>query len=35
MSIFSKLFKRNKVVTSSLDLVNINNFIVYPEESFY
>ncbi len=35
MSIFSKLFKRNNVVTNSLDLVNINNFIVYPDKSFY
>ena len=35
MSLFSKLFKRNKVVTNSLDLVNINNFIVYPDKSFY
>ena len=35
MSIFSKIFKKNKVVQNSLDLVNINNFIVYPDESFY
>ena len=35
MSLFSKLFKRNKVVINSLDLVNINNFIVYPDKSFY
>ena len=35
MNLFNKLFKRNKVVTNSLDLVNINNFIVYPDKSFY
>lgn len=35
MSLFSKLFKRNKVLTNSLDLVNINNFIVFPDKSFY
>ncbi len=35
MSIFSKIFKKNKVVQNSLDLVNINNFIVYPDKSFY
>ena len=35
MNLFSKLFKRNKVVTNSLDLVNINNFIVFPDKSFY
>ena len=35
MNLFSKLFKRNKVLTNSLDLVNINNFIVFPDKSFY
>ena len=35
MSIFSKLFKRNKVNTEALSLINLNNFIVYPDKSFY
>lgn len=35
MSIFSKLFKRNKVNTEALGLINLNSFIVYPDKSFY
>ena len=35
MSIFSKLFKRNKVNTEALSLINLNSFIVYPDKSFY
>ena len=35
MSIFSKLFKRNKVNTGALGLINLNSFIVYPDKSFY
>ena len=35
MSLFSKLFKRNKVNTEALGLINLNSFIVYPDKSFY
>ena len=35
MSIFSKLFKRNKLNTEALGLINLNSFIVYPDKSFY
>ena len=35
MSLFSKLFKRNKVNTEALGLINLNSFIVYPNKSFY
>ena len=35
MSLFIKLFKRNKVNTEALGLINLNSFIVYPDKSFY